>query len=166
MSFREKNELGRIHSALVELGHDPVCAIGLSETRPDASKIDALLADLSMSSDGYGRALKRRLERVAADLAAAQSAEAAIVSRALFHLDNPPSDNDEAANADGDDDDGNANGGGAKARQSTDVNGQLCVVCDDCDREIALGCGHLCLCANCADQLETCPICRQKSHQS
>lgn len=35
-----------------------------------------------------------------------------------------------------------------------------CIICLDEPRTIVLDCGHLCLCVDCSDSLEECPICR------
>lgn len=42
-------------------------------------------------------------------------------------------------------------------------NADECAICFDGEREIALQpCGHKCLCTNCSEGLEICPICRTK----
>lgn len=36
-----------------------------------------------------------------------------------------------------------------------------CVVCCTERRSVAFGCGHLCVCVNCADDVRDCPMCRK-----
>ena len=43
-----------------------------------------------------------------------------------------------------------------------------CVICLGCEREVILNCGHVCVCADCAETLvsrgDRCPVCRAAIH--
>jgi len=66
VSFRENaTRVGRMHSALVAAGIDPVSVIALSALRPDSTRIDSLLASLATSTTSW----PEMIERVARDVA-------------------------------------------------------------------------------------------------
>jgi hypothetical protein len=106
VSFRDGTNLGRIQSALLAMGIDPV-ALSLSAIRPDSSRIDALLAKLAQHSSGWSELLERAVYNVRNELNSgrADGSMVELLRREFSRAGPPPVIL--AASA-GDDDDGNS----------------------------------------------------------
>jgi hypothetical protein len=147
VSFRESQQLGRIHSALLRQNIDPI-ALSLSAERPDSSRVDSLLAKLAQFSPGWSALLERTVLAVKNQINSGRAAgrETSVVDLIRSQLTRPPV----------------AAAAAAAVAVATPIDPiDECVVCEERAVEMAFApCGHFVCCAQCAATLIECPMCR------
>ena len=67
--------------------------------------------------------------------------------------------------AEGDTGGSSSSSAAATGAASSSVEENVCIICLDDARSVAFGCGHLCCCGECADELKECPVCRARIKQ-
>jgi len=156
-------EKGRMVRALESMGINRIIQFRLEGSRPDLTKLDTILGLLAAECkqfpqqvqalvDAYGLGgLSGILERLKKPLLGPAEEPSATVT----HSDSDLMTDDSAPVA----------AGGSEEAEMKDepkeINGEKCSVCMDRKATIAmLPCGHLCCCSECAQGLQSCPICR------